>query len=115
MHVQDVDNAAARFTQEQPEVGQITAEAFKVKIIDQGGEAVVIKLSDPSQGAPPCREENAPITAVEEACRRSAARSSSTILICDTHEANQAESALWFQREHAALDFALVCHALNSI
>ena len=65
--LQDVDAAAARFAKEQPEVGLIAAEAFKVKIVEQDSESVTINLSDPS--AVP---EEEPATAVEEACRRSA-------------------------------------------
>lgn len=64
-----MDAAAARFAAEQPEVAQITGEAFKVKIVEQGNEAIVIKLSDPEAGAP--LQEGAPATAVEEACSRS--------------------------------------------
>ena len=64
---QDVDAAAARFAKEQPEVGLIAAEAFKVKIVEQDSESVVINLSDPS-----AIPEEEPATAVEEACRRSA-------------------------------------------
>ena len=60
-----MDAAAARFAKEQPEVGLIAAEAFKVKIVEQDSESVVINLSDPS--AVP---EEEPATAVEEACRR---------------------------------------------
>ena len=47
----------------------MTGEAFKVKIVEQGNEAIVIKLSDPEAGAP--LQEGAPATAVEEACSRS--------------------------------------------
>ncbi len=64
-----MDAAAARFAAEQPEVAQITGEAFKVKIVEEGNEAIVIKLSDPVVGAP--LQEGAPATAVEEACSRS--------------------------------------------
>ena len=50
-------------------MAQITGEAFKVKIVEAGNEAIVIKLSDPEAGAP--LQEGAPATAVEEACSRS--------------------------------------------
>ena len=63
---QDVDAAAARFAKEQPEVGLIAAEAFKVKIVEQDSESVTINLSDAS-----ALPEEEPATAVEEACRRS--------------------------------------------
>ena len=64
---QDVECAAARFGKEHPEAGLITGEAWKVKAVAQGGEQVVIKLSDAQAAV--TQEE--PLNDMEEACGRS--------------------------------------------
>ena len=63
---QDVEIAAERFGKEHPEAGLIAGDAWKVKAMVQGNEAIVIKLSDAQAAV----SQEEPLNELEEACRR---------------------------------------------